>query len=741
MLAVCCFASAQLFAQLPQATYDLTVDDCGDAAFVCTEISAADFPNLTVYIDGVAQAGTRLACDEDTITSYILSNFNGDGFGGPFELFEWTINGVNQSGTFTSPTELAALMNAADPGANWRHDLVTNRISGGLSANDYSDLEVFCVPLVANQVAARQTSLQGGGSRFAFAEGSHDIEVHDASGLLDAATVNVTCTAVTSYEYVGMYIPGAETVCPDLGALNGPVAQYTVDPNPTSVALTLSQNDCFAVTPLRVGIDTVTVTYCDAAGNCATANYIFDVELGTQITSSTYYDTVPAPGGTVTYCLDTLELPGIVTSAVNVCPEASGTYVNMELVEQTLCVKYRGLTVGGTDTACIVVCDDLGFCDTTTVIVTTGEPSTYPDQDLEFTIEEGTVSSTLLNLQRFVSPVAGFTNVCPDNSGTFVEFRLQPSNYSVDFTGLAVGRETACVEVFDEEGRTQMINIAVNVRSRAAASDTIRIRRGDDRTWCFGPYELTSDPIEMFNDCPPNNPHASVAQTADLTCWQLTGERVGVQRMCVTLCDGFGICDRVNLVVEVVPGDDDRLPVAVDDYFVIDPTGPAVLDVLANDSSRDPITFAYVYGVPAYGTATFAAGDEIVYTPDAGTCEVDKLLYEICNDFGCDQAEVIVVNDCEGTASKPQIINRSGFTPNGDGVNETWVLTNIEYYPNNNVKVYNRWGSRVLEEDGYANGWAGDFDGAPLPDGTYFFVVDPGEAGVQPVAGYVQLRR
>ena len=741
LLLSCLLIGSAATAQLPQTSYDLEVDDCNAQAFVCTEISDADFASLTVYIDGVEQTAPRVACNEDTVTAYSLSSFNGDGYGGPFEIFEWLVNGLNTVGTFGNPNELLALMNASDPAGNWQLDLVNNRVYGGVSSNTYSDLEVFCQPLVANQVSTKQVSMQGGGSRFGFDEGSHTIEVHDAGGLIDAANVVVTCTAQPTAEYVALYIPTAVTVCPDLGGLSGPVDQFSLSPQPTVATVALGANDCFVITPRAVGVETIRITYCDAANNCSQQDYILDVELGTQITSTTIYDTVPAPGSVVTYCIDTLELPGTVVSVVNACPEASGTFVNMDLVEETVCLKYRGLTVGGTDTACVVVCDDLGFCDTTTVIVTTIEPNEYPDQELEFTIEEGTVSSTVLDVSRFVSPLAGLENTCESLSGTFVRFRVEPDNYSVDFTGLLPGTERACVDVTDIEGRTQTFNITVNVTSRAAAADTLRIRNGDSRTWCFGPYELTADPQEMYDDCLATNPRASIAFTNDISCWEITGNSVGNQRMCVTLCDGFGICDRINLIVQVVPNDDDRLPLAVDDYVVVDPSTPSVLDVLANDSSLEPLTFTYVYSQPQHGSASFNGGVAIDYVTDAGYCGNDTLLYEICNSFGCDQAEVVIVNDCEGTATKPAIINRSGFSPNNDGVNETWTLTNIEYYPGNTVKVYNRWGSRVMEAQGYDNSWTGDFDGQPLPDGTYFFIVDPGEPGVEPVAGYVHLSR
>ena len=63
------------------------------------------------------------------------------------------------------------------------------------------------------------------------------------------------------------------------------------------------------------------------------------------------------------------------------------------------------------------------------------------------------------------------------------------------------------------------------------------------------------------------------------------------------------------------------------------------------------------------------------------------------------------------------------FTPNGDGINDTWYLQDIQKFPDNEVKVYNIYGMEVFSKKGYANDWTGTFNGADLPDGTYFYVL------------------
>lgn len=69
----------------------------------------------------------------------------------------------------------------------------------------------------------------------------------------------------------------------------------------------------------------------------------------------------------------------------------------------------------------------------------------------------------------------------------------------------------------------------------------------------------------------------------------------------------------------------------------------------------------------------------------------------------------------------------NGFTPNGDGLNDLWVLKNLSaLYPQCRVMVYNRWGVEVFRSAGYPKEWDGTLHGKPLPDGTYYCIIELG---------------
>lgn len=63
------------------------------------------------------------------------------------------------------------------------------------------------------------------------------------------------------------------------------------------------------------------------------------------------------------------------------------------------------------------------------------------------------------------------------------------------------------------------------------------------------------------------------------------------------------------------------------------------------------------------------------------------------------------------------------FSPNGDGVNDYFEVKNLDLYPDCEVIVYNRLGSKVFEQKGYVNDWDGTYNGNPLPDATYYYVI------------------
>ncbi len=66
----------------------------------------------------------------------------------------------------------------------------------------------------------------------------------------------------------------------------------------------------------------------------------------------------------------------------------------------------------------------------------------------------------------------------------------------------------------------------------------------------------------------------------------------------------------------------------------------------------------------------------------------------------------------------------NSFSPNGDNVNDYFIIGNIGLYPDNTLDVFNRYGQKVFTKTGYNNDWNGSYLGNDLPCGTYFYVLD-----------------
>ncbi|MBQ4822861.1 gliding motility-associated C-terminal domain-containing protein, partial [Aquimarina sp. MMG016] len=104
--------------------------------------------------------------------------------------------------------------------------------------------------------------------------------------------------------------------------------------------------------------------------------------------------------------------------------------------------------------------------------------------------------------------------------------------------------------------------------------------------------------------------------------------------------------------------------------------------------------------------------------------------------------------------SNDEITIYTGISPNGDGVNDQFRIIGLSNFPNNTLQIFNRWGVKVFEEDGYEQPGKKYFDGYSsgrvtvkssdqLPVGTYYYVLEyENAAGVRKSkAGYLYINK
>jgi gliding motility-associated-like protein len=90
------------------------------------------------------------------------------------------------------------------------------------------------------------------------------------------------------------------------------------------------------------------------------------------------------------------------------------------------------------------------------------------------------------------------------------------------------------------------------------------------------------------------------------------------------------------------------------------------------------------------------------------------------NSIGCTAS-----GDIKVTVIPVCIEVNNAFTPNGDGINDRWsIYRQYDCLSKVRLTVFNRYGAKVFESVDYRNDWDGTYKGKPVPDGTYYAVID-----------------
>lgn len=104
---------------------------------------------------------------------------------------------------------------------------------------------------------------------------------------------------------------------------------------------------------------------------------------------------------------------------------------------------------------------------------------------------------------------------------------------------------------------------------------------------------------------------------------------------------------------------------------------------------------------------------------------------------GCSQSDQVTVFIDAG------IIIPNTFSPNGDGINDTWVIQGIEAFPNNRLSIFTRWGQEVLTLSSYSEkkAWDGSSSAGNLAEGVYYYILEVSGAEQESFRGTVNVIR
>lgn len=103
--------------------------------------------------------------------------------------------------------------------------------------------------------------------------------------------------------------------------------------------------------------------------------------------------------------------------------------------------------------------------------------------------------------------------------------------------------------------------------------------------------------------------------------------------------------------------------------------------------------------------------------PEARPTESRTYTLTAISDAGCPATHAVRVEIVD------PIFIPSAFSPNADGQNDVWAITNLGGYPQCEVDVFNRWGERIFQSLGYGQPWDGTYKQQRVPPGVYTYQI------------------
>ncbi|UOY05335.1 BspA family leucine-rich repeat surface protein [Muricauda sp. SCSIO 64092] len=538
---------------------------------------------------------------------------------------------------------------------------------------------------------------------------SLDMDTFDCSGLgqrvvtltvTDGSNNTVTCTATVTVE---------DKISPTAG-----------NPSPINV-------ECASDVPV---VDTAVVT--DEADNCGTptVTHIGD-DTSTPGTIIRTYRVSDATGNTIdvtqTITVRDVTIPTAVCQAATLELGTDGTAtLDAALVDNgssdacgdvSLDVSQSSFTASdlGTHTVTLTVTDgsnNTNTCEATITVVDNMAPTAIC-QDVTVELDE-TGSATIV--------AADVDNGSFDNSGT-VSLSLDRTNFGCP----EVGENTVTLTVTDSSGNMASCTATVTVQDTSTALTIVTnsgpicpgsVLQLDEISGLGTAWSWTSNGNAIFNDPDIQNPE--VTNVSD-------GEEFTVR---VTLANGCTVTGATTAFILEVP--------------VLETEGEQLFCALDNATVSDLV---------ASGDGTirwYSDEDSIVELESDVPLEDGTIYYGLLEDAnGCISERVavaisITMRGCE----EPPEADKLGFSPNGDGVNDTFSISWLRNdYPNYSLSVYDRNGSMVYEGNISTPDWDGSADrglvlgDGKLPNGVYFYTIDFGDGSTPPVQGIVYLNR
>ena len=496
--------------------------------------------------------------------------------------------------------------------------------------------------------------------------------VCDQAGICDTARIPVTVTPVND---VPVVTETAKTVTEDTPIT---ICQTITDPDAgdthtatvcgatrgTLGTPTISGGQvCVTYTPnLHTnGTDTLCLIVCDQAGTCDTVRTpvtitpVNDVPVVSETPKTVIEDTP------ITICQTIIDPDAGDTFTATPCGAAHGTISAPSVSGGQVCVTYTPTAnYHGTDTVCVIVCDQAGACDTARIPVTVTPVNDAPVvTETPKTVAEDT---PIAICQTITDPDAGDTHtatVCGATRGTLGTPSVSSGQVCVTYTpNLNInGTDTVCLIICDQAGKCDTVRTPVTITpvndTPVVADQTPNAPNNQTTTTCISIVDPETTDNHTITPCATPT-HGTVVATVNNVTHELcvsytpTPGYVGSDLVCYIVCDNGtpSKCDTVNIAYNITPTN--RQPLALNDMNNTLSGSPVLGNVLNNDSDPDFNSLTVnptPIDAPNNGIIVLNANGSYTYTPNAGFVGTDSVAYKVC-DNGipslCDTAFIIL---------------------------------------------------------------------------------------------------
>jgi gliding motility-associated-like protein len=176
---------------------------------------------------------------------------------------------------------------------------------------------------------------------------------------------------------------------------------------------------------------------------------------------------------------------------------------------------------------------------------------------------------------------------------------------------------------------------------------------------------------------------------------------------------------------------------SIDQTVIVDPTpvadaGPDKFLLEGGYITLSPVQITNIPVTYSWTPAQYLNNPSV---PNAQASPPTDFTYKlvVTSDKGCKDDDEVFVKLLKSLVI-PNI-----FSPNGDGINDKWVIEHLDTYPGCVIQIYNRYGQMVQKFVNYSP-WDGRISGKDAPVGTYYYIIDA-KNGRKPITGFVDIIR